>query len=231
MSKRFNKSSLNQIPQRNKDLTFGYVHEYEKKNNAIMPEMIKYLSLVYLNQNKDKVNTKSHYIDINGDTIVCRNSFAENSCQCLTFANLVNKGTHIWKFKYKLYNDFIGWQNDKHYVQIGIIPHMNSHIYNVDLEGHFMGSTGYGIRSTGLISDFENPSDHKPTIQFGYGPGFGIGDIIEMKADFDKMMLFFKNNHTDYKKACDIDQYKYRAAIYFKAHDGEITLISYQHIN
>ncbi len=50
-----NKTKLNSIPQRNKDVVFGFAREEETKcNNINIPEMIKYLCLLYLNQNKDK---------------------------------------------------------------------------------------------------------------------------------------------------------------------------------
>ena len=65
-------SSLSQIPQRNKDLAFGYVHEKEKENKISVPDMIKYLCLVYLNQNKDEFdgNLCDKKIEITGDSII-----------------------------------------------------------------------------------------------------------------------------------------------------------------
>ena len=47
-------SKLKQIPLRNKDVAFGYVRESEKANKTSVPEMIKYLCLLFLNSNKDK---------------------------------------------------------------------------------------------------------------------------------------------------------------------------------
>ena len=52
------RSKLNEIPQRNKDLAFGFVKECEKENKSIIPSIIKYLCLNYLNQNKDKFDIK-----------------------------------------------------------------------------------------------------------------------------------------------------------------------------
>ena len=47
-------SELQKIPQRNKDLGFGFAKRNENANRSTIPEMIKYLCLIYLNQNKDE---------------------------------------------------------------------------------------------------------------------------------------------------------------------------------
>ena len=45
----FKASKLKQIPQRNKDLTFGYLRENEETNKSNYPQLIKYLVLIYSN--------------------------------------------------------------------------------------------------------------------------------------------------------------------------------------
>ena len=93
------KSKLSQIPERNKDLAFGYVKQCEQTNKTSIPEMIKYLCLVYLNQNKDKIDLQRSHQDfkMDGDQLqikkkICRRANAY-------FENIAWKGIHIWKFK------------------------------------------------------------------------------------------------------------------------------------
>ena len=54
-------------------MVFGYVKECEKKNKRIIPDMIAYLCLMYLNQGKDKFEPKNirQHIKIDGDCIKC----------------------------------------------------------------------------------------------------------------------------------------------------------------
>ena len=42
-------SIIKAISQRHKDLTFGYLKEKEKENNANYPQLIKYVVLLYSN--------------------------------------------------------------------------------------------------------------------------------------------------------------------------------------
>lgn len=90
-------SILNEIPQRNKDLAFGYVKECDKENKTSIPNMIKYICLIYLNQNKDKFDSKNAHkeIRINGDTIETTTYDIISSL----LENVVNVGIHIWRFK------------------------------------------------------------------------------------------------------------------------------------
>ena len=109
----FKQSKLQQIPQRNKDATFGYVKECEKRNKNIIPDMIKYLCLVYFNQNKDRFDIKHTHrklLEVNGNSVM-RNVYTHVSCMINSYlANIAGKGTHIWKFRGYLpsYDDQIG---------------------------------------------------------------------------------------------------------------------------
>ena len=55
----FKQSKLNQIPQRNKDLAFGYIHDHERNHENIIPALVTYLCLRYMNQDKDKIISSS----------------------------------------------------------------------------------------------------------------------------------------------------------------------------
>ena len=93
---------LQQIPQRNKDLTFGYVKEYEKKNKHEIPNMIAYLCLIYWNGNKDTFDPENKHpsIKINGNSVELRNSDTPRLSRVYNcyLENIVNKGTNIYSF-------------------------------------------------------------------------------------------------------------------------------------
>ena len=100
MTLKFRKSALNKKPQRNKDLAFGYIRSCEKKKNLPIPEMIKYLSLIYLNQNKDKFDPDrtNEWITIDGNNVKSKldhESYVKNAY----LMNQVTNGTHIWRFE------------------------------------------------------------------------------------------------------------------------------------
>ena len=95
-------SNLQQIPQRNKDVAFGYVKECEKKNKQVIPSMIKYLCLIYFNQTKDQFDIKNTHskIKVDGNCIkIGPNRDASDVTYNSYLENIVNKGIHIWRFK------------------------------------------------------------------------------------------------------------------------------------
>ena len=94
-------SKLEQIHPRNRDLAFGYVRNCENQNKASIPEMIKYLCLLFLNSNKDKFDpdntSKSLRIEHNS---VSQTDCAHREYAVNTFLfNEVTKRVHVWKFK------------------------------------------------------------------------------------------------------------------------------------
>merc|ERR1712187_712572 len=58
-----------------------------------------------------------------------------------------------------------------------------------------------------------------------YGIKCKVGDIIDMILNFDDLSLSFKINGTNYGKAFDIKQEKYRAAAYMNCRGDVIKLI------
>ena len=96
---RLAKSLLDGIPQRNKDLSFGYVRQYETRNKVIVPEMITYLALVHLNENDDEFvkNERHIHLKLNGD-IVSINPTTQwiPEYESIILRNLVDHGLHIW---------------------------------------------------------------------------------------------------------------------------------------
>ena len=215
----FKQSKLNEIPQRNKDLTFGYVKECEKKNKSTIPSMIKYLCLIYLNQNKDGFDVKFSHKDIKIDGDLIKAVGIGRRCTtCLT--NIINSGTHIWRFKC---------------YELSECPDLIGIAKFMELDDKFSGyfdcalfkSTGYGWTSHGRLSD----SIYCWGVPYGKAEdGWAKGDIIEMKVDFNRLELSYKVNQVDYGKAFDIEKGEYKAALTLYDQDGSYELVSYQYI-
>ena len=209
------RSNLEQIPQRNKDLAFGYVKENEKSNKWTIPSMIKYLCLIYLNQNRDEFDPKNtnEKIKIDGLTIT---ALGTNTIATY-LRNVVSEGCHIWRFKCGSKSDWtIG---DK----IGII----SNHAPIALDHYFQqfGVQSYGFAVAGKLIGGS-----------AYGRRCEIDDVIEMSVNFNDLTLSYKINDCDYGKAFDIEAGEYRATISLFApiwsHPNSCyTLISYQHIH
>ena len=215
------RSKLQQIPQRNKDLAFGYVKENEKAHKSSIPDMIKYLCLIYLNQNKDLFdaqNTHKH-IKIEGNTITPSKIGSLSSY----LRNIVSKGIHVWRIKCGYETNYsIG-------DMIGIIQNEKP----LKLSTYFVTtskSPAYGFGVAGILN--------QPCTIFtgarNYGCKCTVNDIVEMKVDFNELTLSFKINENDYGKAFDIKPGEYRAAITLYSYARSVgnscyTLISYQH--
>ena len=217
-------SQLQQIPQRNKDLAFGYIRECEEKNKRKLsiPEMIKYLCLVYGNPNKDEFDINNTHTDIiiEGHSIKkCRLGVVARTSM---LTNIVIKGIHIWTFKCV--------STEARFDMIGI-RRIDSNLENKQLnkwldDGGECVSVGYGIHSNGQLSNPLNPCS------FGtrHGLGWAEGDIIEMRLDFDNLSLSYKVNENDSGWAFDIEPGKYTAGVTLYRDDSCYCLISYQHI-
>ena len=231
------RSKLSQIPQRNKDLAFGYVHEKEKVNKISVPEMIKYLCLVYFNPNKDefdpdqcddkiKIKENSMITDTNPDDI-----------QTAFLKNVVSSGIHVWRFK------CIGdWDEPGNPDLIGIYNMDYEHLMNSNEDCYFDNYSDVGEednipRGHGFCSDGRLTNEYMPS-EWGcdyYPDGWGKDDTIEMRLDFNKQHLKFKVNDDDYGVAFEIDATKkFKAAISVGRREtgkGGFELISYQKLH
>ena len=217
------RSKLQQIPQRNKDLAFGFVKDCEKLNKSSIPDMIKYLCLIYINQNKDKFDGESTHqtINIQGNCIKKANSKMVGVASSL-LTNIVSTGIHIWTFKANESNscdDIIGIRKSnadsrKEHLQLSLDNGGDGSV----------NSVGYGLN---LIRRLTNPADNG---RWGksYGQRWDSGDVIEMKLNFNDLSLSYKINEKDYGKAFTIESDKYRAAV--TLYCSSYCLNSYQHI-
>ena len=88
------KSKLSQIPRPNKYLAFGYIHEREKLNKLCVPEMIKYLCLVYFNPTDTyNHNECDKQIEINGQSII--EPINSTQIHNVYLNNIVSSGVHV----------------------------------------------------------------------------------------------------------------------------------------
>ena len=204
-------SELNKIPQRNKDLAFGYVKSCEKENKSNIPSMIKYLCLIYLNQNKDTfdANNTHKMITIDGDKIKSNTVKLQTSYM----KNIISSGIHIWKFK---------CISTKTSTWIGITKCMKLKKNMLYLDYDKTDQIGYAFSSYGMI-------DYEPHCREPYMSGWVDGDIIEMKVDFNTRELSCKVNDQDRSKTFYINDDKYKAAITLHGFDVSFELLCYQH--
>lgn len=233
-------SKLQQIPQRNKDATFGYVKECEQNYHQIVPSMIKYLILVYFNQNRDGFDDKHTHskMQIDGNLVKLHMSTGMGSNMNVNsyLQNVVSEGIHIWIFKPDNVNvcDVIGISN----VEIGSLTLDGNIDDEVDSSNNCVAGYAFilgGLRKLGKEYMINNLNSYS-----GYAQECDADDIIQMKLDFNNLSLSYKINEIDYGKAFDIKRGSYRAAVgvyddnkkgsYRNAVGVSIQLISYQHI-
>ena len=242
-------NKVDQIPQRNKDITFGYVKECEQKNDQRIPQTLKYLFLFYFNPAKDAFDTKDSnskiMINPNGDSIQIRNlpkiSTGLRKMKVISYLeNVVSNGIHIWKFTRKK-NGFVG-------DMIGI---RNIDISSLRLYGNFdeksnpdkWSVSGYSLYLGGLRKGISTDGRHWTNSMSlfatdHYPWGFMPNDIIQMTVNFNTLSLHYKINDNDYGKVYDIKAGHYRAAVGLEMYcsilerqnNVELQLISYQHI-
>ena len=217
-------SNLEGIPQRNKDLTFGYIKECETKNKSIIPDMIKYLCLIYLNQNKDEFDIKnlSECVKIEDDTLTCTDPW--NGLYSTYLENIVSKGVHIWQFKC-----IRPCTDNLEADAIGIVKYDSNK--TVILYDYFFVSGGFAFSMDGRLScnGYKDLSKDYPWND-QQGNVIDRDDIIEMKVDFHKLTLSYKINGEYQGIAFNIDNETYRAAISSWHHQSCYRLISYQQI-
>ena len=201
-------SKLEEIPQRNKDLAFGYIKECELKNKSVIPKMIKYLCLIYLNINKDRFHPNYIHknVKVTGNTVTTKiygyvNAYLEN---------IITKGIHIWRFRI---NNNIDIGNRLDAIGIGKVTPLSPRLKADLLEEFFEDD----MSDSGSICT--NPAMDKCK----------IGDILSMMVDCTKWTLSYKVNDEKYIKSRDIQPGKYRAGITLTARSS-YSLMSYQMI-
>ena len=216
-------STLKQIPQRNKDLAFGYVREHEINYNSNYSQLIKYLVLLYSNQQDRFDVTATHpFIKINQNCIFDQR---KDSYDCgfvyhSYLQNIATNGIHIWQFKFNAENSgsqMIGIWKIKSGKRI-----LNGPEFDNTNDGR--NCTGYGITMNGLITNPENPRRFS---QVTYDV-IEDGDIIEMRLDLNKSLLTFKCNDTTHSHFKHIENTAYRAVVTTYKKNDKFKLLYYQ---
>ena len=218
-------SKLKQIPQRNKDLAFGYLRERENKTKCNYPQLMKYLILLYSNaQDQFDSNATHECLKIIGNRIIDEREKIASFYDYLSYLeNKVNEGIHVWNFKYRQEN------GTQFFSQIGIwktragkpvIERVYIHNTNKDNV-----NSGYMISMDGMMTNPQNVGANDPITT-----NVSDGSIIEMKLDLYELSLTLKINDKIIKQFDNIEQTSYRAAIStVKTGEGFI-LLSYQDI-
>ena len=213
-------SKLKQIPQRNKDLAFGYLRENEGKHKTNYCQLIKYLVLIYSNQHDQFDLNATHrllQVNQNGNNSVNK---PDNKSMYLSYLkNVVSDGIHVWQFKYD-YGEM---------GQIGVWktksgdPILNGvHIDNTTDDADTC--TGYAISMEGYKT---NPQDVSIWSEEEYEPP-QHGDIIEMTLDLNKYSLSFQVGDEVVVQFLDVEHTSYRAAVALFSEGESFTIISYQ---
>lgn len=242
----FKLSDLEQIPQRNKDLTFGYFKECRKVININqIPLMIEHLCLIYMNQNKDGFDTKETNSKMNifdGNCIEVK-KFPRMNIELKTMTvnsyleNIAENGIHIWRIKCKQMG-----------VSSGMFGIRNIEISTLRQYGDFdeisnakkASVGGYSVYLAGLKKEITNNGCEWKNggLPKEFAKGCVTNDIIEMTVNFRTLSLYYKINNDDYGKAFDIKQGRYRAVvglsmwcpIWNRPSNVELELLSYQYI-
>ena len=227
------KSKLSQIPQRNKDLAFGYVREREKTNTMSVPDMIKYLCLIYFHPNKDEFDPDhcSNKIKINGNCIFGPIESTIWTIAHVCLKNIASSHIHEWKFKYGRDDK----SSNKNMMMIGIISVDDKDSItpteNKFYERYPGKCTRYTFASNGYLTNPISPSAWGNQ----YGSKWKIGDAIEMRLDLNEQNLKFKINDNDCGIAFEIDSdKKWKAVVSIVGEKvngkSDLTLTSYQAI-
>ena len=224
--------ALKAIPQRYKDLAFGYLRQHESKYKMHYPQPVKYLCLIYSIPKDEfdpfctnKALTHVGYCILsNSDT-----SSSDHEVRNSYLRNIVSTGVHVWRFKYhQLVKNNTYNIRAPRYCMIGIWktvygpPSLTGDISNTSL---MYIPTGYGINMCGFKS---------------YGVSCGLlqgktaknGDVIEMKLDFNELRLTYYMIYDGFKlfneKFENIEDTSYRAVVSVCSKGYGFSLISYQ---
>ena len=177
------KTNLQQIPQRIKDLAFGYVKESEQDNYQVIPTMVKYLCLVYLRSyNKDTIaidqGINYNKIKMKDD---CISNTSDEKIDCY-LQNIACNGIHIWSFQCKTLDirDYIG-------------------IATIDMDS----KKAYALQLKGIIKGFGIKKEAVRCMRT---------DIVKMTLNMHDLTLSYSIEGTDFG-ANHIKLGKYRALI------------------
>ena len=186
-------------PQRNKDLTVGYLRRCHQKCHNL-PQMIAYivLSFIYNNSDKFKLSWNNGKNDEISKNIIIRpncintvNATSANEVRFHAFLdNVVSEGIHIWVFHIAAIgsDDMVGIVSEKH----------TQHVYGLLVNHNQLSYERNGIRRR-----FYTASKLK----------CHVGDMVTIKLDCNEWKLFHKINEDKYIETFHINSEEYSAVI------------------
>ena len=110
----FDAQKLQSIPSRNKDLVLGQLRRFEKSYQANYPSLVKYLCLLFFNENVDKFDlysTKENpMVVIQPHKVVGYNTWQLMCASCTAdryvyLQNKIRTGTHTWELQVRYPSD------------------------------------------------------------------------------------------------------------------------------
>ena len=209
----FKQSKLSQIPQRNKDLAFGYFHDYEKNHENIIPHLVAYSCLRYMNQDKDKIISSSSdellkIADWNEKRVQLKQTGIEYVIdEELILENRVCDSINEWKFKINAKGcsmDTIGIKTIRN--ASSCIPAIS---YSILLNNNGLWRRTQGdTPSKQMRKSFFDCDQEKLNIT--------KGDTITMRLNCRDWTLEFQVNENGFSRVfeeCDIEKSEYSARI------------------
>ena len=205
MSHNINVAKLKQISDKIKTIVYGYMHDIIRRLSLELEIPTEIINLCVLFYHKhDRFDTKwiSKAMRVEGmdnDRIIT----IKNACTSSFLELITERGRHEWKFKiYKLDGSYCGILIGIWKVRENVSPPIDTYF----TEG---GNAGYGFHGQGKLTNGSNGSTKDL---------FGIkckeGSIIEMILDYNNLSLSYIIDGVNYGKAFDVDNAKYRAAVY-----------------
>lgn len=226
----FKPNQLGKIPQRKKDLVFGFIKEVYANENKHVPNMVKFMALIYYHTKNDSFDGAhtNGTLDIEKDCVKQPHQELLDPSLMITYLkNIASNGTHIWRF-----------QNNNTTTNDADMLGIKNIESELRLTGYFDAkgaSEGYALFMGGLIRRQTENNDNWDFLET-WGNGCIIKDsIVEMKLDFNDLSLSFKierkNDEATIGKAYNIKKGSYRAVVAVHGDSYKcMTLLSYQHI-
>ena len=224
---------LNKINNKTKYTVYGFISEsqlllsFKENTFYIIPELVTYICLSYYYIG-DKWDPKamSRKIELNDETNTVKQKDHGSACVYLT--NIVESGTHHWKFKIIRYNPGnVGW-----YTTIGVHIVPQNEKDKLECESYISsgGNCAYGFcTSTNRVINFDTGMVDNSKY---YGKLVQTGDIVDMHLDLNKYILRYAANDKDYGIAYDdILPCIYRACTDFCTIGDSVSLLEYHQSN
>ena len=215
-------------PIRNKQLTFGYVREFEIKCNNRFGELVKFMILIYFNLSldnfkKEQLNSDECLkISLDGKFVNVRNASPFVSYKAnVMLRNVVSTGIHEWIFrvcKSDIRNhDEIGIEQMSKFMQLQYSMNLNFGTCSQKVAGRISKKYPLILRSHGISNDWYSLYT------------FSQGDTIGVKLNCSNWRLYFKKNDNEYIKAFAIMPGQYSVKISFcTSRESAYELIKYQ---